>query len=97
MGCNCKKPMPSVFSMATSLAVAASAAAVRSVSGGTVKASPEVKNSRMAICLGCEFMSISSDKTAHRCSECGCWLDGGVLCKTCIATESCPKGKWGAV
>ena len=32
----------------------------------------------------------------HRCSACGCWLDGKYFSKWSLATESCPLGKWGA-
>ena len=77
--------------------------------GEAVQAKPETIAQREAICFGSQPATfnlqpatacrecipvIKGDKTYHRCSQCGCWLDGKFFAKLKLATESCPLGKW---
>jgi len=106
MGCNCQgQPVsgsrpeaqsPSWLTQAGHAAQAVRRLATAAVAGDQIKASAEVIAARKEICLACPSVSLSQNGLAHRCNTCGCWLDGNVLCKLCLATESCPLGKWGA-
>jgi hypothetical protein len=94
MGCNCKTP--GVVTMAANAAAAVYRIAAATAQNEAIKVEPETLKARMAICLQCEFMTVSANGLAHRCNQCGCWLDGNVLCKACLKTESCPLNKWEA-
>ena len=63
-------------------------ASAKYAASGFKKVSAEVKEGRMAICKGCQFMVGEEDNPA--CNKCGCPLN----VKTEWATESCPMGKW---
>ena len=82
--------------MAGNATMAAARVVIAVASGQPVTVSAEVKAQRVALCLVCPNMIVSADGTAHRCAVCGCWLDGKILCKACLTTESCPAQKWGA-
>jgi len=82
------------------MAVTASGAAARVVSAFVqskpVKAKPETIAARREICLACEFCKTwEKDSAYHRCTKCGCWLDGKYFAKMNLATEQCPINKWG--
>lgn len=68
--------------------------AKRVAAGNEVAVSAEVKATRLAICADCPERQTSDDGTAHKCTACGCWLDGKILCKACLETEDCPLNKW---
>lgn len=97
MSCDCKSA--TLPQMAGNLAAAAGRMVLGAVAGNPLFVGAEVRAARMVHCLACDQMRVSSDGTAHRCRhpDCGCWLDGKSLCKTCVATEFCPLGKWAAV
>ena len=63
-------------------------ASAKYAASGFKKVSAEVKEGRMAICKGCQFMVGEEDDPT--CNKCGCPLN----VKTEWATESCPIGKW---
>ena len=86
--------MPSVARQALSAASAAWRMAGAALSGAAVLVTPEIKAERMAVCLVCDQVSKTSHAGTHRCAVCGCWLDGNVLCKACLETETCPLEKW---
>jgi hypothetical protein len=56
------------------------------VQGKDVIVSQEKFDSRMNICLGCEF--ISADKS--KCTACGCYLGA----KLRFEASTCPKRRW---
>lgn len=67
------------------------------VLGKRIKAEPETIEARRALCLACEFCKPwEKDSSFHKCTKCGCWLDGKYFSKLAIATERCPVGKWEA-
>jgi hypothetical protein len=56
---------------------------------------------RIAICAACSFARHFPNAASRggdflRCDHpaCGCAINGPVRCKACLATESCPDGKW---
>ncbi len=87
MSCNCAK-------QAVNFAGAVVRAGVAVVTNKPLLVDAATKAARLAICLACPEMKISDDRTAHFCTVCGCWIDGNVLCKACLATENCPKNLW---
>ena len=86
--------MPPLTAQTGNGIAAAGRVVVASLKAEPIKVSAEIKTARLAVCVACEYCTISKDGTAHRCSKCGCWLDGNVLCKACLATEDCPEKKW---
>lgn len=95
MNCGCQKTkLPGVGQMAGNLAAAAGRMVASAAAGNELLVSAEVRAARLSQCLACEQVRKSSDGTAHRCLACGCWLDGKLACKACLATETCPAGKW---
>lgn len=66
-----------------------SASAAKWVEGGMKLAPKEARAERAAICDACEFLDRSG--VFHKCSKCGC-----CMIKLCLASESCPVGKWQA-
>lgn len=109
---SCKPPaMPGVATQMRNAAGAVFRVAGAALQGEAVKAKPETIEARRAICLGSQPSTINSqpvpacDKCVtiakggrdyHRCSDCGCWLDGKYFAKWELATEFCKLGKWGA-
>ncbi len=75
---------PSMMQKASNFAKASA----KYAASGFKKVSAEVKEGRMAICKGCQFMVGEEDDPT--CNKCGCPLN----VKTGWATESCPIGKW---
>ena len=61
---------------------------IKHVSNGLRQVSPEIKESRLEICKGCEFFKSGENPS---CNKCGCFLN----IKTSWASEACPAGKWG--
>lgn len=68
--------------------------AKQAVASKEIFVAPEIKAARLATCAGCDEIRTSADGTAHKCADCGCWLDGKILCKACLLTEDCPQNKW---
>ena len=95
MACNCTKLTPDAITRAKNALAAAARVGKAMLASEVVLVSPEVKSDRMAVCVTCDQMKVSHNGIAHFCTNCGCWLDGNVLCKACLATETCPIGKWG--
>jgi hypothetical protein len=87
MSCGCVQQAVNITGAVVRIGAAA-------VTGQAVTVDAAAKAARLAICLTCPAMKISDDGTAHLCTGCGCWLDGIVLCKACLATEDCPQNKW---
>lgn len=94
--CDQKNPATPTLAQAAGLFQAGVKIAVAVATGNAVLVSPEVKAARLALCVACPACVLSDDKTAHKCTECQCWLDGTRLCKACLATEKCPLAKWEA-
>ena len=66
-------------------------ASIKHVASGFEHVSENVKQHRMRMCAGCDFLLPPQDNPS--CSQCGCFLS----IKTSWASESCPIGKWGAL
>lgn len=53
---------------------------------------------RLSICktnaCGKCLVEVHEQREFHRCTDCGCWLDGDYLAKTRLATEDCKLGFW---
>jgi hypothetical protein len=64
------------------------------LAGQETRCTPEQIAARMAVCMKCEFMSVSKDGTARFCNKCNCWMDGLMLHKAFLTTEDCPENKW---
>ena len=99
MPCACSKPMPNAMQMAVSAADAGVRLFKAAVTGEQIVAGADTVTDRMAVCRECDMvkLTVKDNQTFHRCSLCGCWLDGKHLAKARLATESCPLGKWGAM
>jgi hypothetical protein len=84
--------------MATNAAKAAGRVITAMAAGSPMMAKDDVIARRLAACLECpECVPFQKPAmTYHRCSKCGCWLDGKYFSKASVATETCPLGKWGA-
>ena len=87
MSCNCAK-------QAVNFAGAVVRAGAAMATNKPLLVEAVTKAARLAMCLTCPEMKTSDDKIAHLCTACGCWLDGQILCKACLATETCPKNLW---
>lgn len=66
------------------------------MSGESVLVSQAVYDARMVVCSACpKVMPIHKHgQTWHRCTLCGCWLDGKHVAKARLATETCPESRW---
>lgn len=62
------------------------------VTGKPVLVTPVEQAARLKVCVGCDQFEIATGKRPARCADCGCF----VKAKATLATESCPRGKWGA-
>lgn len=82
---------PTMKCMARNAFNAATRIITASVTGERVRVSPEVAESRLAVCRGCNYF----DSDRVRCKLCGCRMSG-VLGKVQWATEACPANppKW---
>lgn len=101
-----KKP-PSLFQKAKSLG----GAVVRHVMAGLPKATPDMIQSRLAICMKCPNYTPRDPKTAFdtlrhlpvvaNCAECGCYIHSANIQpnKLALPMEKCPlpEPKWGPV
>jgi hypothetical protein len=94
MSCKCNKVLPPTGTMIATAVKAAARTVQGAMAGKDVLAPPETAAARMAACMACDNLITAKNGKNHRCSICGCWLDGNVLCKSCLAAESCPIGKW---
>ena len=97
MPCNCSKDLPSPARIAANASQAAGRMIAAAVRGKSVKAKPTTVEARKVYCLACpNCIPWEKDNSFHRCTECGCWLDGKYSSKWSIATERCPMGLWEA-
>ena len=96
MACGCNKSLPGVGRMAVNATAAVARVAVAAVSGKQVMATMPQIVQRKTACLACDNCMVvdKNGKTYHRCVKCGCWLDGKVVSKWSLATETCPDGRW---
>jgi hypothetical protein len=78
---------PTVTDMARSL----SGSVFRLMKKGYEVVSPEVFESRLAICHTCEFWEPRAFRGTGRCGKCGC----STMAKLKLSTERCPVDKWG--
>lgn len=95
MPCNCSADLPSVAAQVANAAKAAGKVFGAVVMGRPVKVSEEVFQSRLNVCKACS--SVVAIREEHRCSQCGCWLNGKTFAKASLATEICPLNKWEAL
>jgi hypothetical protein len=88
--------MPSVTAQARNAAGAVARQAGAFFSGATTRVSDEVFTARMNVCKSCPHVAVTvkEGKNYHRCSKCGCWLDGLYMHKARLSTERCPENKW---
>lgn len=86
--------LPSLLERAKNGTVALLKIGAQTLKGGTIIVPPDVKQSRIDICYGCEHYMAHSDS----CGKCGCLITNGLnglVAKTDVSTEKCPEGKWG--
>jgi hypothetical protein len=76
------KKLPSLVQQAKNL----SSALANHITSGFTNVSPEIQQSRLAMCYSCPHYL----KESNRCAKCGCNLSA----KTKMATSKCPIGKW---
>lgn len=66
-------------------------ASMRHAASGFEHVSENVKQHRMRLCAGCDFLMPPEDNPT--CGQCGCYLN----IKIGWASESCPVGKWSRI
>jgi hypothetical protein len=95
MACNCSK-LPPLHQQARTAARAVVRVGMRAITGKDVLVSDEAFARRMFYCRQCpHVMAHNQDGlTFHRCSKCGCWLDGKYVAKARLASENCPENLW---